>query len=160
MVADVCTLPTVMRLCICMKDFNVCADDIPLERLVCPPSIIPVGAFWDELEAFFSDLVNELPDIPDGGNRYFAAHLKPDLGNTPRSAKTHTDQFSLPICTLPWSSQDNQIHMAGTYLPRPTTSSDQCAAYLTDPVVIAILQTVHAHAEAETSTYSAVPATC
>ena len=56
----------------------MCADDIPLKRL--PTVIIPEGPFWDELEGFWSDLVNELPDIPDGGNRYFGNHLKPSLG--------------------------------------------------------------------------------
>ena len=59
----------------------VCADDIPLQRR--PLVIIPVGPFWDELEAFWSDLVHELPDIPDGGNRYFGDHLKPSLGDIP-----------------------------------------------------------------------------
>lgn len=57
----------------------VCADDIPLKRL--PLVIIPVGPFWEEVADFWSDLVNELPDIPDGGNRYFGDHLKPSLGN-------------------------------------------------------------------------------
>ena len=60
----------------------LCADDIPLQRLAIPPVIIPIGPFWDELENFWSDLVNELPNIPDGGNEYFGAHLKPSLGNT------------------------------------------------------------------------------
>ena len=59
-----------------------CADDIPLQRLVTPPVIIPFGPFWDEVENFWSDLVNELPNIPDGGNEYFAAHLKPSLGES------------------------------------------------------------------------------
>lgn len=64
-----------------MEEFVcVCADDIPLERL--PHVMIPVGQFWDELENFWSDLVNELPDIPLGGNSYFGDHLKPSLGNT------------------------------------------------------------------------------
>ena len=58
----------------------VCADDIPLERH--PSVMIPVGPFWDELENFWSDLVNELPNIPFGGNSYFDDHLKPSLGNT------------------------------------------------------------------------------
>ena len=57
----------------------MCADDIPLKRK--PTVVIPDGPFWDELENFWSDLVNELPDIPDGGNRYFGSHLKPSFGN-------------------------------------------------------------------------------
>ena len=62
------------------------ADDIQVERLVTPPVIIPTGQYWDELEAFWSDLVNELPNIPDGGNNYFSQHLKPSLGNSPLAA--------------------------------------------------------------------------
>ena len=56
----------------------MCAEDIPLERH--PAVIIPIGAFWDGLADFWSDLVHELPNIPVGANEYFATHLKPALG--------------------------------------------------------------------------------
>ena len=56
------------------------AGDISVERLAEPPVIIPTGAFWAGLEDFWSDLVNELPDIPNGGNQYFLTQLKPSLG--------------------------------------------------------------------------------
>ena len=42
--------------------------------------MIPVGPFWEGLEEFWSDLVNELPDIPYGGNAYYHSILKPSLG--------------------------------------------------------------------------------
>lgn len=64
-----------------MTAVNLCADDIPLQRHATYPIIIPVGPFWDELEAWWSDLVNELPEIPFDGNRYFDSHLKPSLGD-------------------------------------------------------------------------------
>ncbi|DBB14392.1 TPA: hypothetical protein ACH3X3_004692 [Trebouxia sp. C0006] len=57
-----------------------CKGDINVERLANPPVIIPTGAFWEGLEDYWSDLVNELPDIPDGGNHYFMKTLKPSLG--------------------------------------------------------------------------------
>ncbi len=59
------------------------AGDINVERLANPPVIIPTGAFWEGLEDYWSDLVNELPDIPDGGNHYFMKTLKPSLGQYP-----------------------------------------------------------------------------
>ena len=71
-----------------MQPCSMCADDVNVERLVIPPVMIPSGVFWDELEAFWSDLVNELPNIPDGGNDFFALHLKPTLGDHPTSAVT------------------------------------------------------------------------
>ena len=39
--------------------------------------------FWEGLEEYWSDLVNELPDILDGGNHYFMKTLKPSLGQYP-----------------------------------------------------------------------------
>ncbi|KAA6422185.1 MAG: hypothetical protein FRX49_07936 [Trebouxia sp. A1-2] len=57
-----------------------CKGDISVERLANPPVIIPTGAFWEGLEEYWSDLVNELPDIPSGGNHYFMKTLKPRLG--------------------------------------------------------------------------------
>ena len=59
------------------------AGDIDVERLENPPIIIPTGAFWEGLEEYWSDLVNELPNIPDGGNCYFKTKLKPSLGLFP-----------------------------------------------------------------------------
>lgn len=67
---------------------NACiliAGDISVERLANPPVIIPAGAFWEGLEEYWSDLVNELPDIPNGGNHYFTKTLKPSLGQCPAS---------------------------------------------------------------------------
>jgi len=61
------------------------AGDITVERLANPPVIIPTGAFWEGLEEYWSDLVNELPDIPNGGNHYFMKTLKPSLGQCPAS---------------------------------------------------------------------------
>lgn len=55
------------------------ADDIPLQRLVTPPIIIPYGPFWDEIEGWWGDLVNEVGEIPFGGNEYFVDHIKPSL---------------------------------------------------------------------------------
>jgi len=63
----------------------VLAGDITVERLANPPVIIPTGAFWEGLEEYWSDLVNELPDIPNGGNHYFTKTLKPSLGQCPAS---------------------------------------------------------------------------
>ena len=42
--------------------------------------MIATGAAWDSIEEFWSDLVNELPEIPIGGNNYFFNRLKPALG--------------------------------------------------------------------------------
>ncbi len=61
------------------------AGDISVERLADPPIIIPTGAYWEGLEEYWSDLVNELPDIPNGGNDYFLNKLKPSLGVQPIS---------------------------------------------------------------------------
>lgn len=57
----------------------LCADDIPLQRLVTPPIIIPYGPFWDEIEGWWGDLVNEVGEIPFGANEYFVEHIKPSL---------------------------------------------------------------------------------
>lgn len=67
---------------------NACimiAGDVNVERVANPPIIIPTGAFWEGLEEYWSDLVNELPDIPNGGNHYFMKTLKPSLGQYPAS---------------------------------------------------------------------------
>lgn len=80
----------------------MCADDISVERLVIPPVVIPIGIFWEELEAFWSDLVNELPNIPDGGNDFFASHLKPTLGDYSTSAilpQHMLSMFSMHVLT-------------------------------------------------------------
>ena len=64
----------------CDEQHRVAAGDISIQRLADPPVIIPTGAFWGGLEDYWSDLVNELPDIPNGGNNYFLTQLKPSLG--------------------------------------------------------------------------------
>ena len=56
------------------------AGDIETERLQIPPIIIPVGDTWETIEDFWSDLVNELPEIPMGANEYFFNTLKPAFG--------------------------------------------------------------------------------
>lgn len=57
---------------------GICADDVPLERI--PASLIATGELWAGIEAFWGDLVHELPNIPDGGSDYFVEHVKPSLG--------------------------------------------------------------------------------
>ena len=93
----------------------VFAGDITVERLANPPVIIPTGAFWEGLEEYWSDLVNELPDIPNGGNHYFMNTLKPSLGQCPASEfcqptraflhgstclKSHNMCLRIPNCLL------------------------------------------------------------
>ena len=56
-------------------------DDVPLQRLEDPPIMLPYGAFWEGLEEFWSDLVNELGEIPFGGNEHYHSVMKPSLGD-------------------------------------------------------------------------------
>ena len=43
--------------------------------------MLPYGAFWEGLEEFWSDLVNELGEIPFGGNEHYHSVMKPSLGD-------------------------------------------------------------------------------
>ena len=62
---------------ICLSDLRV--GDIDVQVYIIPPVKLPTGFAWKSIEEFWSDLVNELPEIPYGGNRYFFNKLQPML---------------------------------------------------------------------------------
>ena len=53
--------------------------DIEVEICTNPPVKLATGFAWKGIEDYWSDLVNELPEIPIGGNNYFFNKIQPKL---------------------------------------------------------------------------------
>lgn len=56
------------------------ADDVPIEKSPDKHICFLMGRHWEGIDNYWADLVNELGEIPYGGNEYFHGVLEPSLG--------------------------------------------------------------------------------